>query len=626
MSDDLRGLGTLLELKNRRDPRLGNIAYLILQVDIKAPPQPAYSVNMLRRILGGRQRKAQCHCILPCGRHNEKSGDIVNLICVISYASAGLLRYHDRPIRQVSPTFVVADNQLTSTRRGLYVRSYNQSTIAVESVPTTALLLPTSTTAQSLSTTQEPDAPLSKQVGSVPAEGSGPGAAKIDTASLEQLTSAPPLASPTSSPATLEEIEELDSTPTQGSALGSAATTSETSVQTPSSAESTAALSSSSPIAPNPRSSLGTGVATPAPQPQKSQVSPETSLSNGVAQSSAATAQIQGTSPTTTSSVVPTAASVAATSSDSKTSSAQTAGPSLSEIPVTEGGNVAIANAYNQEFKKLTEGSRCSAKDLNKAHACIDGLFAECNNAGQYTTTACSGGQKCFALPMPSGSTGIFVQCENPSEASRKLQLNTGGGSSPSVSPASATGSVPSNAESSSSAVSTTTSILSAPSQAQDKNTQTTGPATVQTIIPTTTTATSSVTQTTPAEPNNEDEPASTPLVSQQPSATAVASSTDVPLIISFPSLLSSTVPPPSPSPSKPTIIQNSATASMVPTSVPPQEPPTLPSPPQQPPTSAPNAATSVASAVAPGITIVPLGGDGDKETVTMTVTTTERI
>ncbi|KAL8963547.1 MAG: hypothetical protein Q9193_000205 [Seirophora villosa] len=531
---------------------------------------------------------------------------LIVLLAVTSYVSAGLLRYHDRPIRQVSPTFVLVENQLTSPRNGHHIRSYNQSTIAVEPVPTTSLLLPTSTTAQSLATTQAPDAPLSKQVGSVPAEGSGPGAAKIDPASLEQLTSPPPLASPSSSAATRKEIEGSGSAPTQGSGLGSSATTSGNVVQTSSSRKPTAAPSSSSAIAPSPRSSLGTGVATPASQPQNSQVSRDTTLSNGSAPSVTTTAPNQGTPSASASSLVPTAPSAATTSSGSKTSSARTGGPSLAEIPVTEGGNVAIANAYNREFEKLTADSSCSAKDLRQAHACINGLFAECNNAGRYSMTACSQGQKCFALPMPSGTTGIFVQCENPSEARGKLQSDRSSGSSPSVSSTSAAGSVPTKAESSSSAVTTTKSVPSKASQAQDTTTQKTGSSTAQTIIATTTT--SSVIQPTPAEPSNVEPPAPAPLASQQSSATAGASSTEIPLIISFPSLLSSTTPQPSPSPSKPTTIQNSPA---VPTGVPPQEPSTLPSPPQQqPPTSIPTAAATATSDVVPGITIVPLDGE----------------
>lgn len=583
------------------------------------------------------------------------------LLAVTSNVSAGLVRYHDRPVRQVSRAILVDDRPLTHFRHGHYVRSFNQSTIVpdasqhAESTPITSYLSSSSPPTQSPSSTQKPGTTLSKQIGSVPAEGSGPGAAKIDPASLNRPSTAQPVLSSSDSAAASSQAQGTGTgsglVPVQSGGLGRATFNSEDLTQTPPLAKSTAQPPATSPVLPSAqqaqsasgsssqsaaastssttsatrlastfttRLSLGTGVATPASLPSNAQPQPVTSASSLTLQSASSTAQVQSTPSSAASGLVPPTSSGSTTSSGSSTSSSpQVGGPSLSDTPITKGGNVAIANAYNQQFKTLTPDSECSSKDRTQAHACINGLFAECNNAGRYTMTACSEGQQCFALPMPAGSTGIFVQCDKPSDANQKLQSSN---------PSKSSSAAPSSTASSSMAIAATSTATSTPvtvsvatpvsptakqTPVQGTTTQDTEPSTTQTTFETATA--SSITQ--PA-----------PFLSQQSSAMATASSTDVPLIISFPSS-SSTVPKPSLQPSKPTKLQNPAPAPASPSGATSQESLTQPSPAQQPPTSSPTTAATTASAASPGITIVPLGSDdSNSKQKTVTVTVTERL
>ncbi|KAL8732218.1 MAG: hypothetical protein Q9166_002966 [cf. Caloplaca sp. 2 TL-2023] len=653
---------------------------------------------------------------------------ITVLLAVISNSvSAGLLRYKERPVRY-----------------GHYARSFNQSSIAaafsspVESTSTLSISS-IQKAAQSSSSTSLFPTGLSKQVGSVPAEGSGPNAAKIDPQSLTQSPSITVVTTPQSSEPASTRSKQVGSVPAEGSGpnaakidpqsltqspsitvvktpintegslqrpsampsafLGSLSTAlSSTGLGTSSSqgsqflsvsssqqveASSTLAASTNKPATTfATRFSLGTGVATPASQPQSSQISPTVSQgATGISSSPFSTAP-QGSATAAVAFSQLTAASSGKIGSRTSIGSTVTGvtGPSLSAIP-TAAGNLAMALNYNQQFKSLTPESQCNPKDLRQANACVEGLFASCNVAGRYSMSPCPEGLQCFALPLQAGSTGISVQCDAPNDASRKLQPEGTTNSSPvvlsTVTAASASLTILSNPSNS-------LSLATSPNQSGVQNSATVGiePSVTQTGFQTQTTLSTaqSGTAATPdavgtpsarqtsfqttasftsiqssltATSNTAIEPSVTqtssqtttisvvteaspapdlaPTVSQQPSASAATSSTDIPLIISFPSSLSSSLPLQSVQVSGSTKLQNPAPARAAQTLVAVPEPPVQPSPSQQPPVSVPTSAASSSSAAPPGITIVPMGNDNGNirekvVTVTATVTTTERL
>lgn len=85
--------------------------------------------------------------------------------------------------------------------------------------------------------------------------------------------------------------------------------------------------------------------------------------------------------------------------------------------PGAEGGNVAMADGYNYNFKQINQDTACNPDDPSQAYVCIGGEIAECQSDETYVLKSCPTGQTCFALPKPSGQTGIVVQCIVPSDA-----------------------------------------------------------------------------------------------------------------------------------------------------------------------------------------------------------------
>ncbi|KAL8776728.1 MAG: hypothetical protein Q9194_002973 [Teloschistes cf. exilis] len=335
------------------------------------------------------------------------------LLAVISnLASAGLVRYHDRPIRGVNHIRAFNQSSLSATSFQP-AESTSKSSATPSSLTTSSAFSPTSSTATS----------TSKQIGSVPALGSGPGAATIDLESLTRTSASATLA-PVSSSSTLttSNIQQSQSALDAASSSPVSLASSTSSLASP---ETTLAT----------RLSLGTSVATPASPSQRSQVqspsSATTPLSlsaefqtsfSGIAQSSQFSAQTSVPSPP---------------SSGSAVSSTQGGLPSVSNTPATSGGNLAQALDFNKFFKTLTSDSSCSSGDKTQGHACINGLFATCSSAGHYLTFACDQGQQCFALPRPAPELGVFIQCDTPGGASRKLQganANTSGTTAPKTS------------------------------------------------------------------------------------------------------------------------------------------------------------------------------------------------
>ena len=91
------------------------------------------------------------------------------------------------------------------------------------------------------------------------------------------------------------------------------------------------------------------------------------------------------------------------------------------QYPNAQNGNAAMASGFNQIYKTLSETSSCDATDTNQAFSCISGELAQCQSDGTYVLKSCPQGQSCYALPLPSGQTGISVECAVPGDAASRL-------------------------------------------------------------------------------------------------------------------------------------------------------------------------------------------------------------
>ena len=87
------------------------------------------------------------------------------------------------------------------------------------------------------------------------------------------------------------------------------------------------------------------------------------------------------------------------------------------KYPTAEGGNIAMAVGFNSVYEKLNEDTPCNPGDPNQAYVCVEGELAECQSDETYAVKSCPRGQSCYALPKPSGLTGVVVQCAIPSIA-----------------------------------------------------------------------------------------------------------------------------------------------------------------------------------------------------------------
>ncbi|KAL9633292.1 MAG: hypothetical protein Q9204_003458 [Flavoplaca sp. TL-2023a] len=533
-------------------------------------------------------------------------------------------------------------------------RSKQVGSVPVEgSSPGAAKIDPQSLTQLSASTTMDtpeklaPTSTPSKQVGSVPVEGSGPDAAKIDqqsfaqaqrsktgaaTLNFESASTQPSPASSTSQDsssattvndkATTESGQGDLSAPLSGIQFAQSSSAAETSTNKPATTLVT-------------RFSLGTGVATPASQRQTSQI-----LSASI---SSQPLNVPGGDTTA--------------SKPTATSTLDVAGPSLSVTP-TASGNLAMAVAFNQGYKSLTFESQCDNQDRLQMTVCINGLFASCNDAGRYTVSPCAEGMQCFALPlMTEGSTGINVMCESPSKAARVLQAESPATASQVMGSTATTMVSPlaTSAPSSATAISSSFATSSDQSQTQSSNTQgielsTTEPegpsSTVSSNTPSDVATTAdATTEPLPTASNFETQmtfsatqstfsdaatPSTTPLATtEQISTPEASSSTDMPLIISFPDSLPSSLPEQSEGGSGPAAQLFPAVVAVAQTSAAYAQNSVQPSPLQQ----APSPTASSAANIAPGtfaeMTTLPVAKYNEnlaKGTVTVTVTTTERL
>lgn len=91
------------------------------------------------------------------------------------------------------------------------------------------------------------------------------------------------------------------------------------------------------------------------------------------------------------------------------------------QYPNAQNGNAAMASSFNQIYKTMSETSSCDAGDTNQAFSCISGELAQCQSDGTYVLKSCPQGQSCYALPLPSGQTGISVECAIPGDAAARL-------------------------------------------------------------------------------------------------------------------------------------------------------------------------------------------------------------
>lgn len=323
---------------------------------------------------------------------------------LLDIATAGLIRSNHYPVQYVSQLPSRAD--LTTGRLGIHARFQNSSSIPVATLQTSTFS-PTLTpspvpfkAAQTLSEhgQSESATPLSGQVGSVPAFGSGPGAATTEESHTS--TSRPP--------------------PSHRSVLKDTANQSET----------TASIEPSKPVLQTIPASIvqqtadyseAGGASTQTPAVPKSAIT-STSLTSAKTPLSNATAGTHTQQPAL--SVSAKASAVAAGSQQSTASS--------TSAPAGNNGNIAMALGFNSVWATMDTQSPCDANDKNQAVVCVSGQYAQCSG-GKYILTACPQGQQCFALPLSKDFKGVTVQCASLQDAEKQL------GQTPSASTSTAT-------------------------------------------------------------------------------------------------------------------------------------------------------------------------------------------
>lgn len=91
------------------------------------------------------------------------------------------------------------------------------------------------------------------------------------------------------------------------------------------------------------------------------------------------------------------------------------------KYPTAAGGNIPMANGFNSIYERLNLDTPCDPGDPSQVYACVEGEIAECQSDATYVVKSCPRGQSCYALPKPSGFTGVVVQCAIPSDAASAL-------------------------------------------------------------------------------------------------------------------------------------------------------------------------------------------------------------
>lgn len=237
-----------------------------------------------------------------------------------------------------------------------------------------------------------------KQVGSVPAIGSGPGAASVgdETLTHKAASSVTRIASVAAGirSGNVSEIKTTSAAPSFTSSP----------VQTLSSSliETRPPRGSSNSHAVTPSIQL-TGVATVLPSTNATRLSISTKSSVS-----------------------------SASSSTLQPSSIQPPIPRITEFPDTQ-GNVETAVQFNKFFSSLGPNSQCSAEINTQAVVCINKQIAICGNNFRYVLQPCPEGQSCAAVPLNNGSKGISIQCIISTDVTPKLSPGqpSGGSSAP---------------------------------------------------------------------------------------------------------------------------------------------------------------------------------------------------
>ena len=237
-----------------------------------------------------------------------------------------------------------------------------------------------------------------KQVGSVPAIGSGPGAASVgdETLTHKAASSVTRIAS-VAAGIRSGNVSEIKPT----SAARSVPSFTSSPVQTLSSSliETRPPRGSSNSHAVTPSIQL-TGVATVLPSTNATRLSISTKSSVSSADSSTL-----------------------------QPSSIQPPIPRITEFPDTQ-GNAETAVQFNQFFSSLGPNSQCSAEINTQAVVCINKQIAICGNNFRYVLQPCPEGQSCAAVPLNNGSKGISIQCIISTDVTPKLSPGQPSGTS----------------------------------------------------------------------------------------------------------------------------------------------------------------------------------------------------
>ena len=320
---------------------------------------------------------------------------------LLNIATAGLIRSNRYPVRYGFQSPSTPD--LTTGRLGIHARFQNSSSIP-EATPQTSTFS-TALTPSPIpfkAAQSESSIPASGQVGSVPAFGSGPGAATTE----ESHTS-------TSRP--------QPSTSSHKSVLRDTAAQSETTAAIQSSKPALQTIPASN-VQQTSDSSEAGGSSTQTPVVGKSTTTTSASLSSAKTPLSNATADAHTQQP-----IQSTSAKASAVNAGSQQSTA-----TPTNAPAGDNGNIAMALGFNSIWATMDANSPCDANDKNQAVVCVSGQYAQCSG-GKYILTACPKGQQCFALPLSKDFKGVTVQCASLQDANKQL------GQTPSASASTAT-------------------------------------------------------------------------------------------------------------------------------------------------------------------------------------------
>ncbi|KAG7009295.1 hypothetical protein G7Y79_00003g011630 [Physcia stellaris] len=272
----------------------------------------------------------------------------------------------------------LSEAHLTPDSPGLHARFHNSSSTpeailqssTLSPSPEPSILPLKAAQTQSEYGQSQSAVPTSGQVGSVPAFGSGPGAATTEE-SKSSTTTTQPHSSTVHQSYQKETVAQTEAaTSTQSKQLSPSAAAS--SVQQTAGSSNTQAVSA--PTSAVQKSVAATSVSTATTSPKGSAVGAGSQQPTGAASNSSSSAS----------------------------------------------GNIAMALGFNSIWASMGESSPCDANDKNQVVACIKGQYAQCSG-GKYAMTPCPQGQQCFALPLSKDFKGVTVQCASLQDANQRL-------------------------------------------------------------------------------------------------------------------------------------------------------------------------------------------------------------